>query len=122
MQYVYDDKIYVNPNIKMPEAEEEQLLKDNTVNYSVIFIRSLRWPGSYTIRYRNENYFFYFGWGQKFADYTQGEKFVYEDFPVIPNDVDDYEDFPEPNSPPHEEEVVNDGGKKQNNQADGDDE
>ncbi len=104
LTYVYDDKIHINPHVKLPEDPEEAALKDNTVNYSVICIRSLRWPGAYTIRYKGENYFFYFGWGQKFADYSQGEKFVYQDFPIIPRDVDDYEDFPEPNSPPQEPE------------------
>jgi radial spoke head protein 4A len=107
IQYMYDDKIYTNPNIKMPEKTEGEELeqKDNTTNYLVICLRSLRWPGAYTVKFKNEMHSFYFGWGQKFADYTMGEKFVYQDFPIIPREINDFEDFPEPNSPPHEENV-----------------
>ena len=100
IQYVYDDKIYLNPNIKLnPEEEDSKNQKDNTANYTIICIRSLRWPGAHLIRYKNENYNIYFGWGLKFADTLMGEKFVYEDFPNIPVDVEDTVDFPEPNEP-----------------------
>lgn len=101
IQYLYDDKVYTDPGIKLNPEEEEQ--KDNTKNFVLVCIKSLRWPGSYTVRFKNENYSFYFGLGQKFADYTLGEKFVYQSFPVLPKDVDDIEDYPEPNSPPPEE-------------------
>jgi len=100
LQYVYDDKIYINPNIKLnPEEEDPNNQKDNTANYSIVCIRSLRWPGAHLIRNRNENYNVYFGWGQKFADTLMGEKFVYEDFPEIPYDVEDKEDAAEPQEP-----------------------
>ncbi len=102
-QYVYDDKIYTNPNIKLnPDEEDPNNQKDNTANYTIICIRSLRWPGAHLIRYKNENYNVYFGWGQKFADTLMGEKFVFEDFPHIPYDVEDKEDFNEPNEPNEE--------------------
>lgn len=103
MQYVYDDKIYINPEIKKnedPDAEQ----KDNTVNYTMVCLRSLRWPGSYTVKAKNQIFRFYFGWGLKFAEYSMGQTFVYEHFPNIPNDPDDAVEYPEPNSPPHEEE------------------
>ena len=101
LQYLYDDKIYINNNIKLnPDDPEEQ--KDNTENYAVICLRSLRWPGAHVVKIKNEIHTLYFGWGQKFADYTLGEKFVYQDFPIIPRDINDYEEFPEPNSPPNE--------------------
>lgn len=103
MQYVYDDKIYINPNIKLnPEEEDPNNQKDNTANYTIVCIRSLRWPGAHLIRYRNENYNVYFGWGHKFADTLMGEKFVYEDFPEIPYDIEDKEDAAEPQEPVEE--------------------
>ena len=105
---MYEDKIYTNPNIKVADKSEnpDEEAKDNTTNYVVICIRCLRWPGAYTIKSKNDNYSFYFGWGQKFADYTMGEQFVYQDFPVRPKDIKDFDDFPEPNSPPHEKAGV----------------
>jgi radial spoke head protein 4A len=99
LQYVYDDKVYVNPFFV---PGEEKKAEDFTSSYVMVCVRSLRWPGSYTINYKNENYFLYFGWGQKFADYNLGEKFVYQDFPIIPRDISENEEFPEPNSPQHE--------------------
>ena len=43
MQFVYDDKIYFNPNIKLnPEEEDPDNKTDNTANYTVF--RRLRWP------------------------------------------------------------------------------
>jgi radial spoke head protein 4A len=104
MQYVYDDKIYINPEIlKNEDPDAEQ--KDNTVNYTILCLRSLRWPGSYTVRAKNQLFRFYFGWGQKFAEYSMGQTFVYEHFPSIPNDPDDVTEFPEPNFPPEQLEV-----------------
>lgn len=100
IQYVYDDKIYTNPNIKLnPEEEDPNNQKDNTANYTVVCIRSLRWPGSHMIRYKNDNYNIYFGWGHKFADTLMGENFVYEDFPNIPHNPEDTTDCTEPNEP-----------------------
>ena len=111
LQYMYEDKYFINPGIKQPESQDEEA-RDNTVNYTLVCLKSLRWPGSYTIKFKNDFYYFYFGWGQKFADYTMGEKFVYQDFPSIPKDIEDYQDFPEPNSPPHEENNQIDENKK----------
>jgi hypothetical protein len=100
LSYSYDDKIYINPNIKLnPEEEDPNNQKDNTANYTLICLRSLRWPGAHIIRYKNENYNIYFGWGQKFRDTLMGEKFVYQSFPYIPHDIPDTVDFDEPNEP-----------------------
>jgi radial spoke head protein 4A len=99
LQFVYDDKVYINPFYVVGEEKKPD---DYTLSYVIVCIRSLRWPGSYTINFKNETHLIYFGWGQKFADYSLGEKFVYEDFPYIPKDIGENEEFPEPNSPPHE--------------------
>ena len=99
LQFVYDDKVYINPFFVPGEDKKPE---DYTSSYLMVCIRSLRWPGSFTINCKNENYFLYFGWGQKFADYSLGEKFVYQDFPVVPRDIGENEEFPEPNSPQHE--------------------
>jgi radial spoke head protein 4A len=112
MQYVYDDKIYIHPEIiNDPEETDPNNLKDTTVNYTMICLRSLRWPGAYTIRTKGQNHNIYFGWGQKFPEYGIGQSFVYESFPGIPEDRDDYIEIPEPNSPPHEKND-DDGGDK----------
>jgi radial spoke head protein 4A len=100
LQYVYDDKIYINPFFVPGEDKKPE---DFTSSYVMVSVRSLRWPGSFTIHFKNENYFLYFGWGHKFADYSLGEKFVYQDFPIIPKDIGENEEYPEPNSPPHEQ-------------------
>jgi len=119
--YTYEDKIYNNPNIKLPEPTEntEEEPKDTTTNYVILCVKSLRWPGSLTIKVKNEVNFFYFGWGQKFADYTMGENFVYQDFPFIPQDVKEHEDYPEPNAPAEE---INADKENLNKQQPGDDE
>ena len=107
IQYVYDDKIYIHPEIKLdPENTDPDTQKDNTVNYTLICLRSLRWPGAYTIRLKGQIFSFYFGWGMKFSEYGPGQNFVFEHFPILPRDPDDVVEFPEPNSPPHEEEQV----------------
>jgi hypothetical protein len=108
MQYFYDDKIYIHPEIvNDPEETDPSNLKDTTVNYTIICLRSLRWPGAYTIRLKGQNYNIYFGWGQKFAEYQIGQSFVFESFPDIPQEPEDAEEIPEPNSPPHEKEEFN---------------
>jgi hypothetical protein len=104
IQFLYDDKVYINSNITNPE-------KDNTANYTLICIRSLRWPGLYVVRYKNEIYHLYFGWGHKFIDTNMGERFVYEKFPVINGDPEEIQTCPEPNEP---KEQVNPDGNKQN--------
>jgi radial spoke head protein 4A len=112
LQYVYDDKIYINPEIiQDPEETDPNNIKDNTVNYTIICIRSLRWPGAYTIRLKGQNHNIYCGWGQKFPEYGIGKSFVYESFPNIPDDLADTKEQPEPNAPPKEkeEEVPKDG-------------
>lgn len=112
LQFMYDDKIYTNPNIKLNPDDEAagNPPKDNSANYTMIFLKSFRWPGAMVFRYKNENYYFYFGWGKKFGDSGAGEKFVFKDFQPIQAEPDDYDYFPEPNSPPHEQEKQGDIG------------
>jgi radial spoke head protein 4A len=101
IQFLYDDKIYINSNITNPE-------KDNTYNYTIIVIRSLRWPGLYVVRYKNETYHLYFGWGHKFIDTNMGERFVYEKFPIINSDPEEIKTCAEPNEPKEVAVVNND--------------
>ena len=111
IQFLYDDKVYINSNITNPE-------KDNTSNYTIICIRCLRWPGLYVVRYKGEIYNFYFGWGHKFIDTNMGERFVYEKFPIINGDPEEYKTFPEPNEPkevPIQENPNNNNNNPQNN-------
>ena len=109
LQFMYDDKIYINPNIKVDLESDPDQKKDNTANYTIVCLKSLRWPGASVIRLRGEIYNFYFGWGKKFCDTGMDEKFVFKDFQVIQNDQDEYDFFPEPNSPPQELEKVQEG-------------
>jgi len=113
LQFMYDDKTYINPNIKLNPEDPPENQKDNTVNYTMVFLRSLRWPGSIVFRYKGENYNFYFGWGKKFADSGAGEKFVYKTFQEIQPDEEEIEQFEEPNSPPQELEKPQDAGGEQ---------
>lgn len=109
IQFLYDDKIYTNPNLPInPE-------KDTTSNYTIIVIRCLRWPGLHVIRYKNENYHLYFGWGHKFIDTNMGERFVYEKFPTILGDPEELKTASEPNEP-KEVPVANDNQQNPDNQ------
>jgi radial spoke head protein 4A len=110
LQFLYDDKVYINPNIKIDLESDPEQKKDNTVNYTIVCVKSLRWPGAIVVRFRGEIYNFYFGWGKKFCDTGMDEKFVFKDFEVIQTDLDELDVFPEPNSPPHELEKVEMGG------------
>ena len=69
--------------------------KDNLANFLVIAIRSLRWPGAVNIWTGKENYFFYFGNGQKYLE-VNDKPYVFKDFPKIPMDREDKVDQPEP--------------------------
>ncbi len=109
LQYMYDDKIFINPNIKTDLESDPEQKKDPTVNYTIVCLKSLRWPGAIVVRFRSEIYNFYFGWGKKFCDAELGEKFVYKDFEVIQDDVEEEEFEDEPNSPPPELQPA-DGG------------
>ena len=100
IQFLYDDKIYINSNVKLnPPEEDPKNQKDNTANYTLICLRSLRWPGMYVIRFKNETYNYYFGWGHKFIDTTMGERFVFEKFPAINGDPEEIKICVEPNEP-----------------------
>jgi radial spoke head protein 4A len=117
LQYLYDDKIYTNPFISVEDKDQNEisLPKSVTASYVVVAVKSLRWPGAFTVRVKNENHFMYFGWGQKFADYTMADKFAFEDFPAIPMDKLDLEDHPEPNFPPDEPDANVDNANDNNN-------
>lgn len=104
LQYYYDDKVYINPNIKMDADNNPDGKKDNTVNFTIVALKSLRWPGSVVVRLRGELYNFYFGWGKKFQDTQLGEKFVFKNFEQIQADIEDPETHPEPNEPAAEPE------------------
>jgi radial spoke head protein 4A len=109
LEYMYDDKIYINPNIKQDMEVEADQRKDNTISYTIVCLKNLRWPGTVVVRIKGEIYNFYFGWGRKFVDSNLGEKFVFKEFEKINVDVDEVYPFPEPNSPVHEVEKQPDG-------------
>lgn len=110
---LYDENVYINPDIKLNPEDEEP--KDNTVNYCLINLKSLRWPGMNIVKFKTEIYNIYFGWGSKFTDPLYSEKFVYKDFPIVPNDIEDYDEVLEPNSPPHELDPENNNEKEDKN-------
>jgi radial spoke head protein 4A len=110
LQFMYDDKVYTNPNIKTDLETDPDQKKDPTANYTIVCCKSLRWPGAIVVRLKGEIYNFYFGWGKKFCDTGLDEKFVFKDFEVIQTDQDELDTFPEPNSPPQELEKVAEGG------------
>ena len=95
----YEDNIYVNPYIKLLDETQPDFdpneQKDNLANFLVIAIRSLRWPGAVNIWTGKENYFFYFGNGQKYLE-VNDKPYVFKDFPKIPMDREDKVDQPEP--------------------------
>ena len=95
----YEDNIYLNPYIKLLDETQPDFdpneQKDNLANFLVIAIRSLRWPGAVNIWTGKENYFFYFGNGQKYLEVNE-KPYVFKDFPKIPMDREDKVDQPEP--------------------------
>ena len=95
----YDDNIYINPYItvkseKDPDYDPNEV-KDNKANYLVTCVRSLRWPGAVNFYNNKECYFFYFGNGHKYKEIEE-DNYVFRDFPIIPNDIPDKVDQPEP--------------------------
>ena len=115
----FEDQIYTNPYIKLLDEKAPDFdpleQKDNKCDYSVICVKSLRWPGAYNYYINKNCYFLYFGFGLKFGDVPQQGPFVYKDFPVLPNDLDDLPDQPEPTIPPKEpgEEEENKEGEEE---------
>ena len=97
--------------------------KDNKCDYSIICVKSLRWPGAYNFYINKTAYFFYFGFGLKFGDVPHKGSFVYKKFPDLPVDFDDLEDQPEPTIPPKEpgedEENKDEEDKKDGNEEGG---
>ena len=117
----FEDQIYTNPYIKLLDEKAPDFdpleQKDNKCDYSVICVKSLRWPGAYNYYINKNNYFLYFGFGLKFSDFPQQGPFVYKNFPLLPNDLDDLPDQPEPTIPPKEpgeEEENKEGGEEKN--------
>lgn len=119
----YESTVYINPYIKMidetsPDFDPTQV-KDNQLDYSLICIKSLIWPGSYNFYINKEPYFFYFGNGQKFIDTNITGPFVYNSFPSIPGDEEDLPDEPEPTIPPKEEGEGEEGEEGQGGEGEG---
>jgi hypothetical protein len=95
----YEDNIYINPYItvkseKDPDYDPNEV-KDNKANYLVTCVKSLRWPGAVNFYNNKECYFFYFGNGHKYKEIEE-DNYVFRDFPIIPNDIPDKVDQPEP--------------------------
>jgi radial spoke head protein 4A len=102
---VYEDKVYINPYIKLLEETPDfdpADQKDNKADYGIICIKSLIWPGAYNFYFGKQCYFFYFGNGLKFIDTQKDGNFNYKAFPKLPIDLSDLNDEPEPNFPPKE--------------------
>ena len=108
----YEDNIYINPYIKLLDETQPDFdpneQKDNIANFVTICIRSLRWPGALNIWSGKENYFFYFGNGQKYVE-VNDKPYVFKDFPKIPNDREDKVDQPEPHGVKAEEPKKEEG-------------
>ena len=108
----YEDNIYINPYIKLLDETQPDFdpneQKDNNANFLVICIRSLRWPGAVNIWCGKENYFFYFGNGQKYIEVNE-KPYVFKDFPKIPMDREDKVDQPEPHGVKVEEPKKEEG-------------
>ena len=112
----YEDNVYINPYIKLLDETQPDFdpaeQKDNTVNYSCIVVKSLRWPGAINIYSNKESYFFYFGNGMKQEDNNISTSnisndFCFKQFPTLPDDIVDKVDQPEPhllNQPPQQPE------------------
>ena len=103
----YEDNIYINPYIKLldetaPDFDPAEQ-KDNKMNYSCIVVKSLRWPGAVNIYSNKESYFFYFGNGMKQEDNNISTSnisndYCFKKFPILPQDVVDKVDQPEPHT------------------------
>ena len=77
LSQVYEDKIYINPYIKLLEETPDFDQKDNKADYGIICVKSLIWPGAYNFYFGKENYFFYFGNGLKFIDIHEEGTLIY---------------------------------------------
>ena len=99
LEQFYEDNIYINPYVKMLDENNPDFdpaeQKENKFNYSVITVKSLRWPGAVNAYVNGESYFFYFGYGMKTEDNNK-ESFSYQKFPIIPNDILTKDDQDEP--------------------------
>lgn len=105
LSYCYDDKIYTNQDIVINPEDEESLKKDNSINRTIVHIRSLVWPGGNVFRLKNQIYSFYFGWGVKYSDEILEDKFVFQTFPLIQKENKDLLIGEEPNEPQQVKEV-----------------
>lgn len=105
LEQFYEDNVYINPYVKMLDETQPDFdpaeQKENNMNYSLITLRSLRWPGAINIYNNKECYFFYFGNGNKVEDNWPVGKgsFRFNEFPVIPSEVKDKVDNKEPHEP-----------------------
>lgn len=99
----FEDKIYVNPYVKLLDETQPDFdpleQKDNKSNYTMVIVRSLRWPGAINVYMGKEVYFFYFGDGLKYLDEINEGTFSFNSFPKIPDEAPEREDQPEPTVP-----------------------
>ena len=102
LEQFYEDSIYVNPYVKMLDETQPDFdpleQKENKMNYSIVAVKSLRWKGAVNVYLNGESHFFYFGEGMKTEDNFPYNKssFRFNDFPVIPGEVEDKKDNEEP--------------------------
>ncbi len=96
LAYCYDDKIYTNPYIA-PPTDDETVKKDDSINNTIVHLRSLIWPGAHVIRIKGQTQYLYFGWGNKYNDDSLEDRFVFTSFPKIESELQDLPVGEEPN-------------------------
>lgn len=106
----------------MGDATEygDEKAPNTTVSNGVVIVRSMIWPGSYSVYYRGRTIQIYVGNGHK---NTQTKSMFPVNPPEVLDDPDEYDEGPEPtplHAPP-EVEVKNDEDKKDGDDDDGDD-
>ena len=104
----YDDKVYTNKELEVQLDDENNVVKDNKFNYSLVAVKSNRWVGAFNYAIDGDYNFMYVGWGSKFNDSLLEKRFLFEDFPIIQSDVQEAETVPEPHLIAEEVEPVDD--------------
>ena len=116
LKQTYGEYIYTNPYIKLLDETQPDFdpneQKDNKVNYLVVSVQSLRWPGAINYYIGKESFFFYFGFGQKFLENIE-EPYVFKSFPTIPSEIPDRMEQPEPHILPEAPKVEGEEQKKE---------
>jgi radial spoke head protein 4A len=99
LSYCYEDRIYTNPDIEIKQGDDAGEQKDNSINNTIVNLKSLVWPGAQVVKIKDKIFYFYFGWGLKYSDDILDEKFVYQTFPKIETENVDLPVGLEPNAP-----------------------